>query len=361
MAEVVDWHGAEPGEAIERAAKALRRGGLVVFPTDTHYSLAALATQPQAVARLKSVGQNSLIVALRSPADVVDWLPDLGIVGRRLARRCWPGPLTLVADAPAEGKMVGVPEAVRGGLCGNGSVSLRVPAHNAVLCALRLVPGPVLFADTRPKLTSAEQALAQFGDQADLIINDGARGLGNKATVVRVEGESWKILEPGLLSAADLEQSAACRILFVCTGNTCRSPLAQALCSKLLAERLGCTPAELPRRGFIVQSAGLAAMMGAEATPEAVTAAREFGADLTNHRSQPLSRELLEQAHFLFAMTRSHLHMLLDIDLPAVASARLLCASGEDIPDPIGSPAEVYRLCAQTILHHLEALLPELR
>src|SRR5262249_43476051 len=102
----------------------------------------------------------------------------------------------------------------------------------------------------------------------------------------------------------------SCHILFVCTGNTCRSPLAQAMCARLLADRLGCEPADLPARGFSVQSAGLAAMIGAEATAEAVAVAREMGADLSGHKSQPLTRELLAQTDLLFTMTQAHLHIL---------------------------------------------------
>ena len=362
MAEVVDWQGAEPGEMVKRATEFLCSGRLVVFPTDTYYEMAALAADTEAVVRLQGAEHRPLTVALRSPTDVVDWIPDLGILGRRLARRCWPGPMTLVARvAPAGGMAGNLPEGLRRRLCASDRVSFRVPAHAAIHRVLRLVPGSVVLADAGDQASTAEQALALVGERAALIINDGPSHFGQNTTVVQVDGEDWNIVRPGVISAAELEVLAACRILFVCTGNTCRSPLAQALCSKLLAERLGCTPEELPQRGFVVQSAGLAAMIGGEAAAEAVTVARELGADLSSHRSQPLSRELLEQADFLFAMTRSHLQMLLDIDLPGTAVPRLLSAAGDDIPDPIGSPAEVYRDCARQMLRHLEEVLPELR
>ena len=67
-----------------------------------------------------------------------------------------------------------------------------------------------------------------------------------------------------------LRQQSACLVVFVCTGNTCRSPLAEALCKKRLADALGCAMADLPGRGFFVCSAGLAAMMGGPAAAEAV-------------------------------------------------------------------------------------------
>lgn len=151
-----------------------------------------------------------------------------------------------------------------------------------------------------------------------------------------------------------------CHILFVCTGNTCRSPLAQALCARLLADRLGCEPADLPGRGFFVQSAGLAAMIGAEATAEAVAIAAEMGADLKGHKSQRLTLELLAQADFLFAMTQAHLQMLSSLELPNGPILSLLSGEGEDIADPIGCSADVYRECARQIRHHLEARVTDL-
>ena len=101
-----------------------------------------------------------------------------------------------------------------------------------------------------------------------------------------------------------LQQQAACLVVFVCTGNTCRSPLAEALCKARLAERLGCTAADLPGRGFHVYSAGLAAMTGGPAAEEAVDVARAYGADLTTHASRPLTADLAAQADYLVAMTR---------------------------------------------------------
>lgn len=150
-------------------------------------------------------------------------------------------------------------------------------------------------------------------------------------------------------------------ILFVCTGNTCRSPLAESLCKSYLARRLGCAVESLTDRGFLVQSAGLAAIPGQPAAHEAVEAARELDADLSQHRSQLLSSELLTRATHVFVMTQNHLLLLQDYFPEQGPAPRILSPTGADLDDPIGCDLTVYRSCAQTILLALDVLLPELQ
>jgi protein-tyrosine phosphatase len=174
--------------------------------------------------------------------------------------------------------------------------------------------------------------------------------------VVAVNGNSWKVLREGVLTAADVQLQACCLIVFVCTGNTCRSPLAEALCKKMLAERLGCAPDALPEHGFIVLSAGLAALAGAGAALEA----RQLGADLSGHASRPLTTKLVAQADYLIVMTQSH-QAALAAQFPGIGPRpRLLSACDEDLPDPIGCEQQVYQACAQQIVRDLQTLVPEL-
>src|SRR5260370_30563389 len=108
------------------------------------------------------------------------------------------------------------------------------------------------------------------GEDLAVVIDDGPSRYGKASTVVQVNGNTWEVLREGVVSEAELKRQAAKLIVFVCTGNTCRSPMAEGLCKKLLAERLGCALEELPERGFVVLSAGLAALMGGQAAPQAL-------------------------------------------------------------------------------------------
>lgn len=150
------------------------------------------------------------------------------------------------------------------------------------------------------------------------------------------------------------------KVLFVCTGNTCRSPLAEVLCKKLLAERLGCAVGELPQRGFLVLSAGVAAMMEGAAAEEAVAVAQAHGADLSGHRSRPLTADLVAQADYLVGMTAGHVQAVAQQFPRLGPRPRLLSPEGEDVPDPVGCDLAVYQECAGRLWDHLQRFVAEL-
>src|SRR5438445_4065913 len=268
MTEVLEWQRAADSPAlIRRAVEALAEGHLVAFPTETVYGLAASALVPEGIERLcRGKGRSEdkpLTLAIRGSAEVLDWVPRMSPLPWRLARRCWPGPLTLVfSDGVEEGLASRLPDRVRRRVCPTGTLGLRTPAHAAIWETLCRLPGPLALSSANrsgePAATTAEEVRQALGDDVALLIDDGPTRYRQASTVIQVNGNGWSVLREGVLTSADLERQACCLIVFICTGNTCRSPLAEVLCKKLLAERLGCRPEELPQHGFIVVSAGLA-------------------------------------------------------------------------------------------------------
>jgi protein-tyrosine phosphatase len=363
MPEIVAWHGGEPAEVLSRAVGALAEGRLVALPTESTYELAGSALAPAAVARLREAagGAEPVAVVLTGSAEALDWLPQMNPLGRRLLRKFGPGDWKLIADGGAELGLLGrLPEPVRETLCRECHLALRWPAHPAWAWVQRLLKQPLASVGSAPPAADATGTAEVLGDRVAVVIDDGPCPFGTPTTVIRVTGNRWEIERPGGVSDRAVEKLALCRLLFICTGNTCRSPMAAALAERLLADRLGCEPADLRRHGFHVQSAGLAAMMGAAAAESAAVAVGEWGADLSGHRSRPLTLELLTASDHVFAMTDSHLRALEGVDVPDLPVARLLSPEGQDVADPIGAEPEVYRACAREILGHLRRRLPEI-
>lgn len=367
---VIDLRSAEDSrDCIHRAVQALAEGKVVAFPTETVYGVAASALSETAVNRLVKAGLTSgkqpLTLAVKSADEALDYVPNLSPLGERLARRCWPGPVTLVLeDSHPDSLLRQLCPAVQQALAPNGAVGLRAPAHQAILDVLRLLAGPVVLAAARregqPDAVTAQQVIERLDDDVQLVLDDGRSRFGQPSSVIRVHQRDFDVLEIGVVSEQTLKRLASLIVLFVCTGNTCRSPMAEGLFRQALAQRLGCKPGELEDRGVVAMSAGIAAMLGGRAAVEAVEVLRTQGIDLTAHESQPLTEQLVRHADLILAMTRSHRKAILAEWPEAEARLQLLSTDGADVPDPIGGPVEQYQRCVAQMKPEIEKWAAEI-
>lgn len=367
---VIDIRSAEDSrDVVHRAVQALAEGKLVGLPTETVYGLAACALDAGAIDRLleaknRPVGQ-PLTLAVKSADDALDYVPTLSLLGRRLARRCWPGPVTLVAeDHHPESLITRLPLETQKAVAPQHCVGLRVPAHQTVLDILRMLAGPIALTSANlsghAEALTAEEVISSLGDKVHLVLNDGHSRLGQPSTVVKVGPQGLQVLRQGVVSEQTLRRLSSFMILLVCTGNTCRSPMAELLCRKMIADRLKCSLEEVADRGVLVMSAGLSAMMGGRPTPEAVGVMSQMGLNLADHESQPLSSQLVRHADIIWTMTRAHRQAIV-MQWPEAASRTfLLCRDQGDVADPIGGPVEFYERCAEQIKTELNARLAEM-
>lgn len=369
----------DPRDVIHRVCEALAQGELVGLPTETTYIVVASALSEPGVAKLKALATSTADssnpaaaqlpryeLLLKAAEEALDYLVEQSRYGRKLIRRCWPGPVTLRFPGKHCGWFFNkLPAPTRDILHHqDGAVSFRVPAHTLPADILSLLPGPlVALAEVQPQpvpMRLATDISQAYGPSLTLIVDDGPSRYGEPGTVIEIGDHDWKIAHAGVVSDRTMGRLASEVILFACTGNTCRSPMAEVLFRKLLSEKLACPEEELVDHGFVVLSAGLAAAIGAPANPEAIALLSEEGLDLRNHESQPLTERLLQQVDMIYTMTRGHRDAIL-AERPDLASrVRTLSAVGKDIADPIGGGREIYRDCKQTIETHLQQIIQDL-
>jgi len=193
-------------DAIREAAQILRSGGLVVFPTETVYGLGANALDPAAVRKIYALkgrpATSPLIVHVASIEQArqlaAEWLPE----AESLAKKYWPGPLTLVVP-----KNPSIPDEVSAGL---PTVGLRMPRHPVALALLREAQLPIAAPSanrfTQLSPTTAQHVREAFGKETPFLLDGGPCEVGLESTVIAVTCEGLEVLRPGM---AFLEQATA--------------------------------------------------------------------------------------------------------------------------------------------------------
>jgi protein-tyrosine phosphatase len=217
------------------------------------------------------------------------------------------------------------------------------------------VDGPIVL--TRAGL-EASQIARDLEEKVDLILDAGPSRYSKPSTIVRVRGERYEIVRVGIYDERIIERLLRTTILFVCSGNTCRSPMAEAIARRLLAEKFHVSDDDLEKKGISVISAGSFAMPGARATPAAVEALKEMGSDLTKHRSRPLSVELIHQADAIFTMSKNHAQAVAAL-VPSASEKTKTLDPDKDVEDPIGGDLSLYQELAVELKRLIEKRLEE--
>jgi protein-tyrosine phosphatase len=286
-------------------------------------------------------------------------------VFRRLARKGWPGPLSLVApvDDPQETPIAReVPAERLGDIFYNDSVGLRCPDHPASRQLLSEAGVPIIASSANPAGRTPPNdfnaAMDAIGNHADFAIDGGATRFRGSSTIVEVRGEAWQLLRDGVIEERIIHRMTRSEVLMVCTGNSCRSPLAEYIFRQKLATALEVPVEQLEDRGYAVRSAGTFAPVGGPISEGSNQELAKRQIEGAQHRSQPLTPELAYQADRIYVMTPEHREMVLDLAPGAARRVELLDPEGP-ISDPIGAGPDAYAQCAGQIERVVEQRVEE--
>jgi len=320
-------------EHLSEAADILMTGGLVIIPTETVYGIAANMANKKTLQRLYEIKQrpadSPFSVHIADKEEAEKYARDIPVAAYKLMDKFWPGPLTLVLKSKD-----------------NNTIGLRLPdnaiARKVIADAGVAVVCPSANISGKPAPVNFEDAIKDLNGLVDFAIDAGPTALKKESTVVDASGSSVRILREGALKKEDIEAAVNTKtVLFVCTGNSCRSVMAKGLLEKKMREK--------KRTDVEVLSAGIMMGEGISATEETRNLMKAAGIDVSGHHSQGINKDIIRKSDIILVMERFHEQRLLQMVPEAKNRVFLLKEFAKindnnlDIEDPIGKDEVFYR------------------
>jgi len=353
--EVIQVHPEFPDlNVMARCAKVIRKGGLVIFPTETVYGIAADMTNQKVMTRLRELKQRAedkpFSMLVHKAGMISDYTSLDSTALYKLIHKYWPGPLTVVVPCKdnEEGKTIGI----------------RMPDN---LIALKLVQesncpvaAPSANLDGKPPPSTCDAALQDLDGEVEIALDGGAAAYSQPSTVVDLSKGSPVVLREGVISTKDIEYTAKRKtIVFVCTGNSCRSVMAEYLFKDQLKQR----------DDVEVFSAGTSVFLHSSASAQTIALLKERGLDVTEHISQSVDNISMKKSDLILVMTNAHRAQVISLVpqlenriylLKGFSQGAQVISPELDIPDPMGGSVQMYKECFGMIdeaVQKVEALI----
>lgn len=306
-------------KVIKEAVKCLNNNGLIVYPTDTLYAIGVDAYSRKAVNKLYLIKQRDMgkpvsimLNSLQQIKEIFGLMPEI----RDDLEKILPGAYTAVIKNTMQ-KQIPIFADINNPGSYIEKVGVRIPAHSASSALSYLFDSPISCTSANisgmENTFSVESIIAQFGSSIDLIIDAGPIIKSKGSTVIDFTKDPYFIIREGDITIKKLQKIFGTNrislrkekfvITFVCSGNICRSPIAEGLLKKMIAAT--------PYKDLItIQSAGTLSIPISHAHDLAINIADENELELGRHLSQPITREIVADSDIIFCMAQNHFSYL---------------------------------------------------
>src|ERR1041385_150312 len=251
---------------IARAAQAVNSGGLIVLPTETVYGAAALLNHPAALSKLRTLPPppqpKPLVIHLAKRDDALPYLGPANDLAQRMMRKLCLRPVALIfeVDDQRQQEVAARLNVPKSEIYDGTTITLRCPDHIVATDVLSQCSGPVVIRRAETGSDPAHHDLGRisndWGNDIAVILDAGPTLYSKPSTIVKVLPDRYEIVRAGVYDQRIIERLLRTTLLFVCSGNTCRSPMAEAIARKLLSQKLGVGEDDLDKKGVTVLSAG---------------------------------------------------------------------------------------------------------
>ncbi|MEO0231381.1 MAG: L-threonylcarbamoyladenylate synthase [candidate division WOR-3 bacterium] len=344
---------------IEKISEIIKKGGVIVFPTDTVMGIGTYFLNIQGQKKIyhlkKRKLEKPLVIFIRDRNELKKFVAHkkLGILREKIIQNFWPGPLTCIFKSKIKGGFLWIAK--------NGTVGVRIPNHPLILEILEKT-GPLATTSANisenPPVKSYKKIDPFIKREIGYLIPENSYGF-PPSTVIDLSEYPFKILRKGPVSIAAIEElilrkvkidkSISLNILFVCSGNTCRSPMAAGLLRKYLPYYL--------RKNVKIKSRGVNAVPLTPISENAKRVLEEIGIDLSFHKAKNIDVDTLEWADFIYVMERRH---FMEISKYGFSEKIRLISNEMEIPDPFGGGIDEYRKVLKLLEKPVKKIIKEI-